>query len=45
MSTRIRPITALFKKGFKFCFAPAIEAIVRDMLAELAAPRVLVFLD
>ena len=43
MSKRIRPITALLKKGVKFLFTPSMEVIVRDMLAELAAPPVLVF--
>ena len=36
MSKRIRPITALLKKGVKFSFTPSMEVIVRDMLAELA---------
>ena len=43
MSKRIRPITALLEKGVAFLFTPSMEAIVRDMLAELAAPPVLVF--
>ena len=43
MPKRIRPITALLKKGVKGLFTPSMEAIVRDMLAELAAPPVLVF--
>ena len=45
MSKRIRPITALLKKGVIFSFTPSMEAIVRDILAELAAPPVLVFPD
>ena len=45
MSKRIGPNTALFKKGVKFLFTPSMEAIVRDMLAEFAAPPVLVFPD
>ena len=45
MSKRIRPITALLKKGVKFSLTPSMEAIVRDMLAELPAPPVLVFPD
>ena len=45
MSKRIRPITALLKKGVKFSFTPSMEANVRDMLAEIAAPLVLVFPD
>ena len=43
MSKRIRPITALLKKGAKILFTLSMEAIARDMLAELAAPPVLVF--
>ena len=42
---RIRPTTALLKEGFKLLFTPTMEAIVRDMFAELAAPPVLVFPD
>ena len=45
MSRRIRPITALLKKGLEVLFTPSMEAIVRDMLAELAALPVLVFPD
>ena len=45
MSKRIRPITVLLKKGIKFLFTPSIEVIVRDMLAELAAPPLLVSPD
>ena len=33
MSKRIRPITALLKKGVKCLFTPSMEVIVRDMLA------------
>ena len=43
MSKRIRPITALLKKSVNFSFTSSMEANVRDMLAELAAPLVLVF--
>ena len=45
MSKRIRQITALLKKGVNFLFTPSMEVIVRDMLAELADPPVLVFPD
>ena len=45
MSKQIRPITALLKKGVHFLFTPNIEAIVREMLAELAASPVAVFPD
>ena len=41
MSRRIRPITALLKNGVDCLFAPTMEAIVHDTLAELAAPPVL----
>ena len=39
---RIRPMTFLLKQGVKFVFAPAIEAIVRELHAELSTPPVLV---
>ena len=42
---RIRPITAPLMKGVKLSFTPAMKAIVRGFLAELAAPPVLVFSD
>ena len=45
MSKRIRPITALLKKGVNVLSTLSMEVIVRDMLAELAAPPVLVFPD
>ena len=45
LSKRIRPITSLLKKGVKFEFMPAMEVIVREFLAELAAPLILVFPD
>ena len=45
MSKRIRPISALFKKGVKCLFTTSVEVIVRDILAELAAPPFLVFSD
>ena len=34
----------MLKKGVKCLFTPRMEVFVRDMLAELAAPPVLVFL-
>ena len=43
MARRIRPITALLKKGAKFNFTPDMEDTVRSLLAELAAPSILVF--
>ena len=45
MSKRIRPITALLKKGVNFFFTPSMGAIARDIVVELAAPPVLVFPD
>ena len=45
MAKRIRPITALLKKGVKFVFTPAMEAIVRKLLEDLSAPPVLVYPD
>ena len=35
-------MTFLLKQGVKFVFAPAIEAIVRELHAELSTPPVLV---
>ena len=43
MSKRIQPIMALLKKGVIFSFTSSMEAIVRNMLAQLTAPSVLVF--
>ena len=45
MAYHIRPVTALLKKGAAFEFASAMEDAVRILLAELAAPSILVFLD
>ena len=45
MSKRIRPITSLLRKRVKFEFTPAMEVIVREFFAELAAPSLLVFTD
>ena len=42
MSNRIRPITSLLRKGVKFEFAPAMEVIAPEILAEIAAPPILV---
>ena len=42
---RIRPITALLKKGVAFDFTSTMEDTVRALLAELAAPPILVFPD
>ena len=43
LSKRIRPISSLLRKGFKVEFTPALEVIVCEILAELAAPTILVF--
>ena len=40
LSKRIRPITSLLRKGVKFAFTPAMEVIVREIIAELAAPAI-----
>ena len=45
MAKRIRPITALLKKGATFDFTSPMEETVRTLLAELAAPPILVFPD
>ena len=45
MAHLIRPSTALLKKGAAFDFTSAVEDTVRAILAELAAPPILVFPD
>ena len=45
MARRIRPITALLKKDVAFDFTSTMEDAVRALLAELAAPPILVFSD
>ena len=45
LSKRIRPITSIIRKGVKFDFTPAMEVIVREILAELTAPPGLVLPD
>ena len=45
MARYIRPITALLKSGAAFEFTSAMEDTVRALLAELAAPPILVFPD
>ena len=45
MACRIRPITALLKKGVAFDFTSTMEDTVRAFLAELAAPPILVLPD
>ena len=45
LSKRLRPINALFRKSVKFAFTPAMEKLVREILAELMSPTVLAFPD
>ena len=45
MARRIRLITALLKKGVVFGFTSTMEDSVRALLAELAAPPILIFPD
>ena len=45
LSKRLRPINALLRKGVKFAFTPAMDKLVREILAELTTPPVLVFPD
>ena len=45
MAKRVRPVTALLKKGVPFVFTSEMETIVRELLAELAKPPILVFPD
>ena len=43
LSKRIRPITSFLRKGVKFKFTPNMEIIVREIIAELATPPILIF--
>ena len=45
MAKRVRPITALLKKGVTFGFTLSMEETVRALFVELAAPPILVFPD
>ena len=45
MAKRVRSITSLLKQGAMFNFTPPMKAAVRALLAELAAPLILVFSD
>ena len=45
MAKRVRPITALLKKGATCSFTPPMEKAVRALLAELTTPPILVFPD
>ena len=43
LSKRLRPINSLLRKGVMFLFTPAMEKLVREILAELATPPIPVF--
>ena len=45
LSKRIRPITSHLTKGVKFELMPIMAVIVRENVAELATPPILVFPD
>ncbi|CAB1100851.1 unnamed protein product [Ectocarpus sp. CCAP 1310/34] len=45
MAKRVRPLTTLLKKNVKFEFTDSMESAVRQLLAELASPPVLVYPD
>ena len=45
MACRIRPMTALLKKGVAFDYISTMKDTVRALLAELAAPPILIFPD
>ena len=45
LSKRVKPLTALLKKGARFDFTPEMDKIVRSLLKELSEPPVLVFPD
>ena len=43
LSKRLRPSNSLLQKGVKFAFTPAMEKLVREILAELKTPPIWVF--
>ena len=45
MAKRTKPLTTLLRKGVPFAFTKEMETIVRELLAELSCPPVLVFPD
>ena len=45
MAKRVRPITTLLEKGATFSFTSPMEEAIHALLAELAAPPILVFPD
>ena len=40
---RLRPINSLLRKGVTFAFTPAMKKLVRETLAELPTPQIVVF--
>ena len=45
LSKRFRPINAILWERVKFVFTPAIDKLVRETVADLTTPPVLVFSD
>ena len=45
LSKKLCPINSLLRKGVTFLFTPAMEKLVREILAELATPTILFFPD
>ena len=45
LSKRLRPIYSLLRRGIKFAFTPAMEKLMREILAELATPPIVLFSD
>ena len=43
LSKRLHPINALLRKEVMFAFTPAMEKLMRETLAELATPPILIF--
>ena len=43
LSKRLRPVNSLLRKGVNFLSTPAMEKLVREILAELVTPSILVF--
>ena len=43
LSKRLSPINSVVRKRYKFVFTPAMENMLRKILAELATPPILVF--
>ena len=45
LSKRLRPITALLRKGVTLAFTPAMAKLVREIMSELTTPPVFLFPD